>query len=59
MAAATERDGVDSETAFAILMIVLSVCIFLAVRNSETSSSGVAPTAVAGTLFRNAHSGRS
>jgi hypothetical protein len=35
MTATEQGDGAGSETGFAILMVVLSVIIFLAVRNSE------------------------
>lgn len=40
MTATRERDDSNNETVFAILMIVLSVIIFLAIRNSEKSGSG-------------------
>ena len=40
MTAIEEEGGVGSETGFAILMIVVSVIIFLAVRDSERSESG-------------------
>ncbi|ESS07196.1 MAG: hypothetical protein A07HB70_00468 [uncultured archaeon A07HB70] len=39
MTAAREGDGVGSEAAFAVLMIVLSVVIFLAIRDSEQPES--------------------
>lgn len=37
MTATRERDGVGSEAAFAVVMVVLSVVVFLAVRDSERS----------------------
>ncbi len=37
MTATRERDGVGSGAAFAVVMIVLSVVVFLAVRDSERS----------------------
>jgi hypothetical protein len=40
MSTGAERNGVSSETAFAALMVVVSVVIFLAVRNSERPGRG-------------------
>ncbi len=40
MTATREKDDSNSEMAFVVLMLVLSVIIFLVIRNSERSDSG-------------------
>ena len=40
MTATRDGDDGDSETAFAVVMLVISVLVFLAIRNDEKYRSG-------------------